>query len=70
MTIHQSKGLEFEVVIVIDAMHTLMNSLPQPHDRESHLKLMYVAATRARDTLLFALDSDAPINQALVPGIK
>ena len=28
MTIHQSKGLEFDVVVVIDAMHTLMNSVP------------------------------------------
>ena len=53
MTFHSSKGLEFEVVFIIDANDGLI-----PHkksikddDIETERRLMYVAMTRAKNNL-------------------
>lgn len=53
-TIHKSKGLEWERVFILDAQ-TLM---PSPYARKSwqkqqEINLMYVAATRSKDTLYY-----------------
>jgi DNA helicase-2/ATP-dependent DNA helicase PcrA len=55
-TIHSAKGLEWHTVFLI---WTLDGRFPSPHslykeeDLEEELRLMYVAATRARENLFF-----------------
>jgi len=56
-TIHSAKGLEWHTVFIIWALD---GRFPSPHalhkeeDLEEELRLMYVAATRARENLYFA----------------
>lgn len=49
LTIHSSKGLEFEVVLFIDFHHLLMNSIPTKEEyNDITLNLIYVGFTRAQ----------------------
>jgi DNA helicase-2/ATP-dependent DNA helicase PcrA len=53
-TVHQAKGLEFDVVFVImlcDGLFPSAQSLRNPEDEEEERRLMYVAITRARNEL-------------------
>jgi DNA helicase-2/ATP-dependent DNA helicase PcrA len=53
-TIHQAKGLEFDVVFVImlcDGLFPSVRSLESPEGEEEERRLMYVAITRARNEL-------------------
>jgi len=53
-TIHQAKGLEFDVVFVImlcEGMFPNARSLRSPEDEEEERRLFYVAITRARNEL-------------------
>ena len=56
-TIHASKGLEYDRVILIDAVDGLFPSDPFPHDDEGRIaleeerRLFYVGATRAKKQL-------------------
>jgi len=53
-TIHQAKGLEFDVVFVImlcDGMFPSARSLDDVEDEEEERRLFYVAVTRARNEL-------------------
>jgi len=53
-TVHQAKGLEFDVVFVImlcDGMFPSARSLETPEGEEEERRLMYVAITRARNEL-------------------
>ena len=53
-TIHQAKGLEFDVVFVImlcDGLFPSSRSLTRPEDEEEERRLFYVAITRARNEL-------------------
>jgi ATP-dependent DNA helicase UvrD/PcrA len=53
-TIHQAKGLEFDVVFVImlcDGLFPSARSLKRPEDEEEERRLFYVAITRARNEL-------------------
>ena len=53
-TIHQAKGLEFDIVFVImlcDGLFPSKRSLESPEGEEEERRLMYVAVTRARDEL-------------------
>jgi DNA helicase-2/ATP-dependent DNA helicase PcrA len=53
-TIHQAKGLEFDVVFVImlcDGLFPNARSLKKPEDEEEERRLFYVAITRARNEL-------------------
>jgi DNA helicase-2/ATP-dependent DNA helicase PcrA len=53
-TIHQAKGLEFDVVFVTmlcDGLFPSAWSLDRPEDEEEERRLFYVAITRARDEL-------------------
>ncbi|HSH94298.1 MAG TPA: ATP-dependent helicase [Roseimicrobium sp.] len=53
-TIHQAKGLEFDVVFVImlcDGMFPSARSLDRPENEEEERRLFYVAVTRARNEL-------------------
>jgi DNA helicase II / ATP-dependent DNA helicase PcrA len=56
-TIHQSKGLEFDVVFVImlcEGFFPTERSLRSTDSEEEERRLMYVAITRARDELFFS----------------
>jgi DNA helicase-2/ATP-dependent DNA helicase PcrA len=53
-TIHQAKGLEFEIVFIImlcDGLFPSSRSIKEPEDEEEERRLFYVALTRARDEL-------------------
>ncbi len=53
-TIHQAKGLEFDVVFVImlcDGLFPSARSLESDEGEEEERRLMYVAITRARNEL-------------------
>ena len=53
-TIHQAKGLEWSVVVIIwcaDGMLPLARALKEPEGEEEERRLFYVAATRAKDQL-------------------
>ena len=53
-TVHQAKGLEFDVVFVImmcDGLFPSARSLKIREDEEEERRLMYVAITRARNDL-------------------
>jgi DNA helicase-2/ATP-dependent DNA helicase PcrA len=53
-TVHQAKGLEFQVVFVImlgDGLFPSMRSLNHPDAEEEERRLFYVAITRAKDEL-------------------
>lgn len=53
-TIHSSKGLEWDAVIVLDLVEDRFPSrhaLVRPEDFEEERRLMYVACTRARESL-------------------
>jgi DNA helicase-2/ATP-dependent DNA helicase PcrA len=53
-TIHQAKGLEFDVVFVImlcDGLFPSARSLMRPENEEEERRLFYVAVTRARNEL-------------------
>ncbi len=60
-TIHSAKGLEWHTVFIIWALD---GRFPSPHamqkeeDLEEELRLMYVAATRARENLIFIYPCD------------
>jgi DNA helicase-2/ATP-dependent DNA helicase PcrA len=57
-TVHSAKGLEFSAVILIDLVEErfpMKRALDRPDDMEEERRLMYVACTRAKDSLtLFA----------------
>jgi DNA helicase-2/ATP-dependent DNA helicase PcrA len=53
-TIHQAKGLEWSVVLMIwcaDGMMPLSRALKDPDGEEEERRLFYVATTRAKDQL-------------------
>ena len=53
-TVHSSKGLEWQSVLILDCVEDRFPSrhaLVRPEDFEEERRLMYVACTRAKDTL-------------------
>ena len=55
-TVHSAKGLEWDTVFVIfalDGRFPSMHAMQNEADLEEELRLMYVAATRARESLTF-----------------
>ena len=53
-TVHSAKGLEWSAVLIIDLVEDRFPSrhaLVRPEDFEEERRLMYVACTRAKDTL-------------------
>lgn len=76
-TIHSSKGLEYERVILIDAIEGILpqgenakGSFPTTIDEDR--RLFYVGATRAKETLLFLGEKKMPfVNDFLkIPKVK
>lgn len=66
-TIHQAKGLEFDVVFVMmlcDGMFPSSRSLDSEDGEEEERRLMYVAVTRARDELYLSY----PLIRAMAGG--
>jgi DNA helicase-2/ATP-dependent DNA helicase PcrA len=66
LSVHKAKGLEFDAVIIVDAINSewsprVRGRLPPANlplrppedDTDDYVRLMYVAATRAKHTLLF-----------------
>lgn len=56
-TIHQAKGLEWDIVYVMGAAENLLPSsyaMDNPEDMEEERRLFYVASTRARKELYFS----------------
>lgn len=51
LTYHNTKGLEFDTVFVMDCHQKLMNRLPSKNDFEDQRCLIYVAASRAINQL-------------------
>lgn len=47
ITYHGTKGLEFDVVFVMDFYQTLLNRYPTPEQHENNRYLLYVATSRA-----------------------
>jgi ATP-dependent exoDNAse (exonuclease V) beta subunit len=66
LTIHASKGLEFDTVVFIDAHHKLQNKTPTETDREIHKNMVYVAVTRARSRLFVCVNENAQPNILLL----
>ncbi|MCU0563827.1 MAG: hypothetical protein MUE48_07795 [Desulfobacterales bacterium] len=61
-TIHSAKGLEWESVFVIwalDGRFPSLHAIGDEEEMEEELRLMYVAATRAREALCFTYPSQA-----------
>jgi DNA helicase-2/ATP-dependent DNA helicase PcrA len=59
-TIHSAKGLEWHTVFIIwalDGRFPSAHALSKEEDLEEELRLMYVAATRARENLIFTYPS-------------
>ena len=59
-TIHSAKGLEWHTVFIIwalDGRFPSLHALDSKEDLEEELRLMYVAATRARENLFIAYPS-------------
>lgn len=55
-TIHSAKGLEWKVVFILQCLDGVLPSLysvDDPEQVDEELRLLYVAATRAQDMLLF-----------------
>jgi DNA helicase-2/ATP-dependent DNA helicase PcrA len=60
-TIHSAKGLEWSTVFVIwalDGRFPSVHSLHKEGELEEELRLMYVAATRAKENLYFTYPSN------------
>jgi DNA helicase-2/ATP-dependent DNA helicase PcrA len=60
-TIHSAKGLEWSTVFVIwtlDGRFPSVHSLHKEEELEEELRLMYVAATRAKENLFFTYPSN------------
>lgn len=51
LTYHGTKGLEFDIVFVMDFYQHLFNIKPTSDEHEIHKYLLYVACSRARDTM-------------------
>ncbi len=52
-TIHRVKGLEFDHVVIIASEHFAQNDIPGDEQDQQNRSLLYVAATRARNSLSF-----------------
>jgi len=67
MSLHQSKGLEFESVFLVgveDGILPHQNSLFEPNGMEEEVRLAYVGVTRAKKYLhLIAADSRIQFGQ-------
>ena len=59
-TLHSSKGLEFRVVIIIDAQSKLVRSYEEDNElkKQQMAKLLYVGMTRAYDVCCFLLNKE------------
>ena len=61
MTIHSSKGLEFQIVFLTGLEEQLfphMNSFKEPEKIEEERRLMYVAITRAKEKLYLSCSEE------------
>ncbi|MBP5551493.1 MAG: ATP-dependent helicase [Bacilli bacterium] len=73
MTMHQSKGLEADIVFIVDAMEGIIPSLKKERqkDIEQERKVFYVSMTRAREKLYILSSSNRYIkglNKRYIPS--
>lgn len=68
MTVHAAKGLEFHHVFIAgaeDGVFPSMRTIDDPEGLEEERRLMYVALTRARQTLLVSSARDRMVNGSM-----
>jgi len=65
MSIHSSKGLEFRIVIILDASRGDDGGQSKSINMEDSMRLLYVGMTRARECLLLAHHTKNVISQSL-----
>lgn len=58
LTWHGTKGLEFDTVFVMDMYHKVFNITPTKLEHQDHLYLLYVATTRASNTMFCCTYTD------------
>lgn len=58
LTWHGTKGLEFDVVFVMDMYHNLFNIKPSEAEHQFNMYLLYVATTRASKTMFCCTYTD------------
>ena len=66
MTIHGSKGLESDVVVVVDAIDERVDGQPS----EDQMELMYVALSRARSELMIVNSSASKVDVGLQDAVR
>ena len=72
MTIHKSKGLEYEHVFVLDISDKLKNTVTNPENEEiknEETRIQYVAYSRAKDELVIATGSPSEKDSIFVKNI-
>ena len=72
MTIHKSKGLEYEHVFVLDISDKLKNTVTNPENKEiknEETRIQYVAYSRAKDELVIATGSPSEKDSIFVKNI-
>ncbi|HSX44667.1 MAG TPA: ATP-dependent DNA helicase [Candidatus Saccharimonadales bacterium] len=82
LSVHKAKGLEFDTVIIIDTVESEWSPRsygrippanlplrPAEDDADDYVRLMYVAATRAKSTLIFGSFNTSPTGDN-VPAAK
>lgn len=81
LSVHKAKGLEFDAVIIVDASESEWSPRsrgrvppanlplkPAEDDIDDYVRLMYVAATRSRDTLIFGSYLFSQKNESVLPA--
>ncbi len=83
LTVHKAKGLEFDAVLVLDATDSEWSPQvrgrvppanlplrPAEDDSDDYVRLMYVAATRARHTLVFGSYDTSLKGESVMPALS
>lgn len=70
LTIHASKGLEYDVVMIVNCEKHNFNRASDSSEIEESRRLFYVAITRAKEKLLLFCPDQIYFNNKLIQGTK